>query len=98
MEHIRRKFVDVHKSLGSAIAEQAIKHIAALYGIEKEGRGRPSEERATLRQQKAKTERSDVLSRQERVDFCTRIQFRWHQFFPVSEFLNRLTGSLKGFL
>jgi len=53
MGHIRRKFVDVHNSQGSAIAEEVIKHIAAIYGIEKEGRGKPSEERATLRRQKA---------------------------------------------
>jgi transposase len=35
MAHIRRKFVDVQQSQGSAIAEEAIKRIAELYGIEK---------------------------------------------------------------
>ena len=54
MAHIRRKFVDVQQSQGSAIAEEAIKHIAKLYGIEKEVRGSSPEERATLRQNKAK--------------------------------------------
>ena len=39
MAHIRRKFVDVHKAQGSAIAEEAIKRIAGLYAIEKEARG-----------------------------------------------------------
>jgi hypothetical protein len=33
MAHIRRKLVDVFKSQGSAIAEEAIKRIAAIYGI-----------------------------------------------------------------
>ena len=36
MAHIRRKFVDVHKTQASAIAEEAIKRIAELYGVEKE--------------------------------------------------------------
>jgi hypothetical protein len=54
MAHIRRKFVDVHKSQGSGIAEEAIRRIAALYGIEKEGRGQSPEDRASIRQEKAK--------------------------------------------
>jgi len=54
MAHIRRKFVDVHKSQGSAIAEEAIRRIAALYGIEKEGRGQLPADRASIRQEKAK--------------------------------------------
>jgi transposase len=54
MAHIRRKFVDVQQSQGSAIAEEAIKQIARLYGIEKEARGHSPEERGVLRQKKAK--------------------------------------------
>ena len=54
MAHARRKFVDVFKSQGSAIAEKAIKRIAALYGIEKEARGQSPEDRAAIRQEKAK--------------------------------------------
>jgi len=54
MAHIRRKFVDVHKSQGSAIAEEAIKRIAGLYGIEKEARGQPPDIRVQIRQEKAK--------------------------------------------
>ena len=54
MAHIRRKLVDVFKSQGSVIAEQAIKRIAALYGIEKEVRGQSPEYRAAIRQDKAK--------------------------------------------
>ena len=54
MAHIRRKFVDVHQSQGSAIAEEAIKRIAALYAVEKKARGSPPEQRAAMRQQSAK--------------------------------------------
>lgn len=54
MAHIRRKFVDVHKSQGSAIAEEAIRRIADLYAVEKEARGRPPDERVRIRQAKAR--------------------------------------------
>jgi transposase len=54
MAHIRRKFVDVQQSQGSAIAEEAIKRIALLYAIEKEGRGLSPDNRADLRNTKAK--------------------------------------------
>jgi transposase len=54
MAHIRRKFVDVQQSQGSAIAEEAIRRIAKLYAIEKEARGQSPEGRARLRQAKAK--------------------------------------------
>ncbi len=52
--HIRRKFVDVQQSQGSAIAERAIKRIAKLYAIEKEVRGHSAKERVALRQKEAK--------------------------------------------
>jgi transposase len=54
MAHIRRKFVDVYQSQGSAIAEEAIKRIAKLYGIEKEVRGQPPDERLKARQSRSK--------------------------------------------
>lgn len=54
MAHIRRKFVDVFTAQGSAIAEETIKRIAHLYGVEKEVWGQSSEARAALRQAKAK--------------------------------------------
>lgn len=54
MAHVRRKFVDVYNAQGGAIAEQAIKRIAALYGVEKQLRGKPPTERAALRQELAK--------------------------------------------
>ena len=54
MAHVRRKFVDIHKAQGSAIAEEAIKRIAQLYGVEKEVRGQPPEVRVKARQSKSK--------------------------------------------
>ena len=60
MAHIRRKFVDVHKSQGSAIAEEAIKRIATLYAIEKEARGQSPDQRVKIRQAKAKSRFNDL--------------------------------------
>ena len=54
MAHVRRKFVDVFTAQGSAIAEEAIKRIAQLYGVEKEVRGQSPEARIALRQANAK--------------------------------------------
>ena len=54
MAHVRRKFVDIFQSQGSEIAEEAIRRIALLYAVEKAARGKPAEERATLRQRDAK--------------------------------------------
>ena len=44
----------MQQSQGSAIAEEAIKRIARLYGVEKAARGQPPDERAKIRQDKAK--------------------------------------------
>jgi transposase len=54
MAHIRRKFVDVFQSEGAFLAEEAIKRIARLYAVEKDGRGRPPHDRVQLRQTRAK--------------------------------------------
>lgn len=54
MAHIRRKFVDVYQSQGSAIAAEAIERIAQLYRLEKQVRGSPPEERAALRTARSK--------------------------------------------
>lgn len=53
MAHIRRKFVDVYKAQGSAIADEAIKRIAELYAVEKTARGSPPDERRAARQAEA---------------------------------------------
>src|SRR3954452_6146863 len=50
MVHVRRKFIDVFQAEGSIIAEEAIKRIAGLYAVEKDGRGQPPDERVRLRQ------------------------------------------------
>ncbi len=62
LAHIRRKFVDVFQAEGSVIAEEAIKRIAGLYAVEKEGRGRSPEERVRLRQVHAKPILDDLES------------------------------------
>jgi transposase len=54
MAHIRRKFVDVFTAQESSIAEEAIKRIAELYGVEKQARGQSPEDRVALRMAKAK--------------------------------------------
>ena len=54
MAHVRRKFVDVHASQGSAIAEEAIRRIAELYAVEKQARGKAPDQRVALRQARSK--------------------------------------------
>ena len=54
MAHVRRKFVDIHRAQGSAIAGEAISRIAQLYAVEKEARGSPPDQRVDIRQTKAK--------------------------------------------
>jgi transposase len=54
MAHIRRKFVDIHKAQGSAIAKEAVKRISKLYGVEKDVRGQPPDVRVKARQSRSK--------------------------------------------
>ena len=54
MAHVRRKFVDVHKAQGSAIADEAIRWIAGLYAVEKVARGLPPDKRVEIRQVEGK--------------------------------------------
>ena len=60
MAHVRRKFVDIHRAQGSAIADEAIGRIAQLYAVEKEARGSPPDNRIELRQAKAKLAFDDL--------------------------------------
>lgn len=62
MAHIRRKFVDVFKSQGSGIAEEAIKRIASLYAVEQQARGLSPDERVRLRQAQARPILDDLES------------------------------------
>jgi transposase len=52
--HVRRKFFDIQTAHHSSIAAEAIERIAALYAIESEVRGKPSEQRRELRQSRAR--------------------------------------------
>ena len=54
LAQVRRKFVDVHKAQGSAIADEAIRRIAALYAVEKVARGLPPDKRVEIRQAETK--------------------------------------------
>jgi transposase len=52
--HVRRKFFDVHAATGSPIAEEALKRIGDLYGVEKTIAGPPPDHRRRERQQRSK--------------------------------------------
>ena len=58
--HARRKFFDLHAANKSAIAEEALERIAALYAIEQAARDLDAEARRAYRQQHAKP-RLDAL-------------------------------------
>jgi transposase len=51
--HVRRKFYDIHIADTSPIAREALERIGTLYGIEREIRGRPPNERRAVRQARA---------------------------------------------
>jgi transposase len=52
--HVRRKFHDLYEAHASPIAKEALERIAALYGIEKEIRGRPPDDRQQIRNARAR--------------------------------------------
>jgi hypothetical protein len=54
LAQVQRKFVDVHKAQGSAIADEAIRRIATLYAVEKAARGLSPDKCADIRQTEAK--------------------------------------------
>jgi len=51
--HARRAFYELHEANQSPVAAEALARIGALYAIEAEIRGRPPDERATIRQARA---------------------------------------------
>jgi len=51
--HVRRKFYDIHVADNSPIAAEALDRIGRLYGIEAEIRGKPPDERKSVRQARA---------------------------------------------
>jgi hypothetical protein len=52
--HVRRKFHDLFEAHASPIAKEALERIATLYGIEKEIRGRPPDERQRIRNDRSR--------------------------------------------
>ena len=48
--HARRKFYEFHQATGSPIAAEALRRIAALYGVERRIRGQPAEARRAARE------------------------------------------------
>jgi hypothetical protein len=52
--HMRRNFYELAAAGPAPIASEALKHIAAIYAIEKDIRGRSPEERRLVRQQKSR--------------------------------------------
>jgi transposase len=52
--HVRRKFFDIQQAQQSPVATEAIQRIAALYAIEQEIRGKPPDQRAEVRQSRAR--------------------------------------------
>ena len=52
--HVRRKFFDVHKANGSAIAREALERIGTLFDIERTIAGKSPDHRRTVRQSLAK--------------------------------------------
>jgi transposase len=52
--HVRRKFHDLYEAHTSPIAKEALERIAALYGIEKEIRGRSPDQRQQVRNARAR--------------------------------------------
>ena len=51
--HARRKYFDLYEATQSPIAKEVLDRIGALYGIEKEIRGKPPDERRAVRQARA---------------------------------------------
>jgi transposase len=52
--HVRRGFYELATPGPSPIASEALEHVAALYAVEKDIRGRPADERRTARQQRSR--------------------------------------------
>jgi transposase len=52
--HTRRKFFDVHAATGSAVAQEALERIGALYEVERDIHGKPPDERRRQRQARSR--------------------------------------------
>lgn len=60
--HVRRKFYDIQVATDSAIAQEAVQRISALYDIEREVRGKPADLRCEVRQARARPLIGDLHS------------------------------------
>ena len=60
--HVRRKFFDIHESNRSPLAAEALARIRMLYEVEEAIRGRPPDERLTVRQARAGPMLADLKS------------------------------------
>jgi transposase len=58
--HVRRKFHDLFEAHQSPIAKEALERIGVLYGIEREIRGRPPDERKKVRHERARPVLDDL--------------------------------------
>jgi len=63
--HARRKFHDLFEAQASPVAREALDRIAALYGIEKEIRGRPPDQRQQIRNTSARPPLDSMKARFE---------------------------------
>ena len=52
--HVRRHFYDLEQAHRSPVAQEALQRIGALYGVEEQIRGKPPNQRRTVRQAQAK--------------------------------------------
>jgi transposase len=52
--HCRRRFYEIYQATGSPLAAEALRQVGELYRVEAEIRGRPPEERRTVRQERSR--------------------------------------------
>jgi transposase len=101
MAHVRRKFFDIHAATSSPIAGEAIRQIAALYGVEGEARGQPAAVRKAIRNAKAKplidTFHAWLEQQLARIpkgsDLAVAIRYALTRFMALSRYLD--DGTLK---
>jgi transposase len=96
MAHVRRKFFDIHAATASPIAGEAIRQIAALYGVESEARGLPPDQRKAIRITKSKplvdTFHAWLEQQLARIpkggDLAVAIRYALSRFTALSRYLN----------
>jgi len=61
LAHVRRKFFDIAKATGSAVATEAVARIATLYAVEAEVRGQSPDRRVEVRRAKSRPVFDDLI-------------------------------------